>query len=191
MSLPLCTSTLSSMSHSGVLNVFWSPCRFCLSSRDSWGNARGLGLGLPPEQWSPWVFWLCTSVWHLIEQRFLGPYKKSVNHWWDLKAFLDLIVFRAGVHGSSFLHTDISGRPRGHTWPRRSFLDSHPFSHASSSFHFSAFPPHCALLWSAFLFNLSIIQDAFFDPWVMKNPFPPPQNASSLLFIFQSCLLLE
>lgn len=52
-----------------------------------------------------------------FEQRFLGPYKKSVNHWWDLKAFLDLIVFRAGAHGSSFLHTDISGRPRGHTWP--------------------------------------------------------------------------
>lgn len=108
-----------------------------------------------------------------LEQRFLGPYKKSVNHWWDLKAFLDLIVFRAGAHDSSFLHTDISGRPRGHTWPRCSFLDSHAFSHAPSSFHFSAFPPHCALLWSSYLFNLSIIQDAFFDPWGHEKPIPP------------------
>lgn len=76
MSLPLCTSTLSSMSHSGVLNVFWSPCRFCLISRDSWGNARGQGRGLPPEQCSPRVFWLCTSVWHLTWTKISGSLQK-------------------------------------------------------------------------------------------------------------------
>lgn len=69
----LCAPQLSPLC---LIVVFWSPCRFCLIFRDSWGNARGLELGLPPEQGSPCVFWLCTSMWHLTWTKISGSLQK-------------------------------------------------------------------------------------------------------------------